>query len=101
MSKCYSLHVSRSFQDLTSFIRVSAFLPFASVQIGNDQEKVQSERNSHSENGQNGQPFSRALSCPNLNKNMKTYIRFKKHKNATPKHKTNGTTTTEAVVHNI
>ena len=24
---------------------------------------------------------------------MKTYIRFKQHKNSTPKHKTNGTTT--------
>ena len=27
---------------------------------------------------------------PNLNKNMKTYIRFKQHKNSTPKHTTNG-----------
>ena len=34
-----------------------------------------------------------SLSYPNLNKNMKTYIRFKQHKNPTPKHKTNGTTT--------
>ena len=27
------------------------------------------------------------------NKNMKAYIRFKQHKNSTPKHKINGTTT--------
>ena len=31
------------------------------------------------------------LSYPNLNKNMKTYIRFKQHKKLTPKHTTNGT----------
>ena len=29
----------------------------------------------------------------NLNKNMKTYIRLKQHKNSALKHKTNGTTT--------
>ena len=33
------------------------------------------------------------LNYPNLNKNMKTYKSFKHHKNSTPKHKTNGTTT--------
>ena len=35
----------------------------------------------------------RPRSYPNLNKNMKTYIRFKQHKNTTPKHRTNGSTT--------
>ena len=29
------------------------------------------------------------LSCPNLNENMKTYIRCKQHKNSTPKPKMN------------
>ena len=38
-------------------------------------------------------PNRRPLSYPNLDKNMITYIRFKHHKNPTPKHKTNGTTT--------
>ena len=45
------------------------------VQVGNDQEMAQSERNSHSKNRGAG-------------KNMKTYIRLKPHKNLTPKHKT-------------
>ena len=36
-------------------------------------------------------PNRRPLSYPK-NKNMKTHIRFRQHKNSTPKHKTNGTT---------
>ena len=80
------------------------------VQVGKDQEKAQSERNSHSKNrGGKNQidylvlilrehyhkpseqlfPIRQPLSYPNLNKNM----RFKQHKNLTPKHSTNGTTT--------
>ena len=37
-------------------------------------------------------PNRRSLSYTNLNKNMKTYIRFTQHNNSTPKHKTNRTT---------
>ena len=65
--------------------------------VDNDQEKAQSERNSHSKN-RGGKtklaikylyletyhkpseklfPNRQPLSYPNLNKNMKTYIRFK------------------------
>ena len=52
------------------------------VQVGNDQEKAQSESNSHSESKPSEElfPNRRPLRYPNLNKNMKTYIRFKQHK---------------------
>ena len=84
------------------------------VQIGNDQEMAQSERNSHSINRGVGKskmtltyvyhekcrkpseqlfPNRRPLSYPNRTKNMKTYIRLKQYKNWTTKHNTIRTTT--------
>ena len=80
------------------------------VQVGNYQEKAQSEiptpktdvrktkltiRYLYLENISSEQLFPNrwSLSYPNFNKNMKTYIRLKQHKKSTPKHKTDGTTT--------
>ena len=72
-----------------------------------DKEKAQSGRNSHSKNrgGKKSKltigtytkktyckpneqlfPNRRPVSYPNLTKTVKTYIRFKQHKNSTPKH---------------
>ena len=81
---------------------VSIGLYVIKVQVGNDQEKAQSERNSHSKNrggkknkltirylylenidrkpSQQLFPNRRPLSYPNLTKTMKTHIRFKQHK---------------------
>ena len=80
------------------------------VQVGNDQEKAQSEGNVHPKNRggkilnrqlgaytrklayrkSSGQLFlnnRRPLSYPNLTKTMKTYSMFKQHKHSTLKHK--------------
>ena len=96
----------------------STFLMFCSgshyyrkVQVGKDQEKAQSEKDSHSKNRGGKKPNQQSgtytmkhivsrmssyfpnrwpLSYLNLTKNMKTYIRRQQHKNffQTPRHKT-------------
>ena len=86
------------------------------VQVGKDQEKAQSEKDSHSKNRGGKKPNQQSgtytmkhivsrmssyfpnrwpLSYLNLTKNMKTYIRRQQHKNffQTPRHKTKRTTT--------
>ena len=86
------------------------------VQVGKDQEKAQSEKDSHSKNRGGKKPNQQSgtytmkhivcrmssyfpnrwpLSYLNLTKNMKTYIRRQQHKNVfqTPRHKTKRTTT--------
>ena len=85
------------------------------VQVGKDQEKAQSEKDSHSKNRGGKKPNQQSgthtmkhivsrmssyfpnrwpLSYLNLTKNMKTYIRRQQHKkNYTPRHKTKRTTT--------
>ena len=97
---CYSIYtllnrVSRFWFKLSR----STASNFQKVQVGNDQEMAQSERNSHSTNRGVGKktkmtlrylyqklseqlfPKRRPLSYPNLTKNMKTYIRLKQQKN--------------------
>ena len=86
------------------------------VQVGKDQEKAQSEKDSHSKNRGGKKPNQQSgtytmkhivsrmssyfpnrwpLSYLNLTKNMKTYIRRQQHKKSfqTPRHKTKRTTT--------
>ena len=86
------------------------------VQVGKDQEKAQSEKDSHSKNRGGKKPNQQSgtytmkhivsrmssyfpnrwpLSYLNLTKNMKTYIRLQQHKKIfqTPRHKTKRTTT--------
>ena len=86
------------------------------VQVGKDQEKAQSEKDSHSKNRGGKKPNQQSgtytmkrivsrmssyfpnrwpLSYLNLTKNMKTYIRRQQHKKffQTPRHKTKRTTT--------
>ena len=86
------------------------------VQVGKDQEKSQSEKDSHSKNRGGKKPNQQSgtytmkhivsrmssyfpnrwpLSYLNLTKNMKTYIRRQQHKKffQTPRHKTKRTTT--------
>ena len=85
------------------------------VQVGKDQEKAQSEKDSHSKNRGGKKPNQQSgtytmkhivsrmssyfpnrwpLSYLNLTKNMKTYIRRQQHKKCyTPRHKTKRTTT--------
>ena len=88
---------------------------YKKVQVGKDQEKAQSEKDSHSKNRGGKKPNQQSgtytmkhivsrmssyfpnrwpLSYLNLTNNMKTYIRLQQHKKKfqTPRHKTKRTT---------
>ena len=87
--------------------RLTELLRDKKVQVGKDQEKAQSEKDSHSKNRGGKKPNQQSctytmkhivsrmssyfpnrwpLSYLNLTKNMKTYIRRQQHKNSFKKH---------------